>query len=197
MRSTLSDLFNKYGSDKARNGYAPLYRVLFEEMRSRYLNFLEIGIGTMIPGARSSMVGYALPGYAPGGSLRAWRDYFENGYVYGVDIAPDTQFSEDRIQTFLCNSTDQTETEAWIRDNRIPHMDIILDDGCHASESQISTLRNLWPLLKTGGIYIIEDIFPGSHTSSNPELIKSVIGDEDFFYVGFLNNQCVIKKTQR
>jgi len=197
MRPKLADLFNKYGSDKSINGYAPLYRTLFEDMRSKHIDFMEIGIGTMIPGASSSMVGYALPGYAPGGSLRAWRDYFDNGRVYGVDIAPDTQFSEERITTYLCNSTDIGEVDSLIQKNDVPQMDVILDDGCHASESQIATLKNLWPLLRAGGIYVIEDIFPGSATSSNPDLIKSVVGDEDFFYVGFLNNQCVIRKTIR
>ncbi len=98
----LCDLFNKYGSDKDRNGYAQVYHTLFHKLCDQPINFLEIGIGTMIPGVASSMQGYALEGYKPGGSLRAWRDYFVNGRIVGVDIQPDTQFTdEQRIETYL------------------------------------------------------------------------------------------------
>ena len=83
----LRDLFNKYGSDKGRNGYAPIYESLFKNIKDKPLELLEIGIGTLIPGAPSTMVGFSLPGYSPGGSLRAWRDYFTNGLIYGGDVA--------------------------------------------------------------------------------------------------------------
>lgn len=72
-----------------------------------YSRILEIGIGTMIPGVHSSMVGYALPHYQPGGSLRAWRDYFPRGSIAGVDVQADTQFTEERITTLLCDSRDR------------------------------------------------------------------------------------------
>ena len=69
----LGDLFNLYGSDKERNGYVPLYQTLFRTKQENEVSLLEVGIGTMIEGAHSSMVGYALPNYKPGGSLRAWQ----------------------------------------------------------------------------------------------------------------------------
>src|ERR1700730_10847839 len=82
----LDELFDRYGSDKNRNGYTPVYHALLKHLRDRPMDILEIGIGTLIAGAPSSMVGFALPGYRPGGSLRAWRDYFPKAPVLGMDV---------------------------------------------------------------------------------------------------------------
>ena len=48
---TLSDLFTKYGTDKGRNGYVPVYEVLLGSRRDAIHNVLEFGIGTMDPDA--------------------------------------------------------------------------------------------------------------------------------------------------
>lgn len=189
----LGNLFNYYGSDKDRNEYTPLYYTLFDNIKTNPLNVLEIGIGTMIPNVASSMVGYALPNYLPGGSLRAWRDYFVNSNIYGFDVQPDTQFSEERITTYLCNSTSKPDTQALMENLKI-QFDIIIDDGCHAANSQINTLNNFYPYLKSGGIYIIEDIFPGSLVSSSPDIVKKCVNGDPLFFVGLKNNQCVIYK---
>jgi hypothetical protein len=192
--SDLSALFNKYGSDKDRNGYSSLYHTLFYHQRQGPLNVLEIGIGTMLPGVRSSMIGYALEHYSPGGSLRAWRDYFPQGRVIGMDIQPDTQITEDRIETYLCDSTNaQAVTEIMERLN--VNFDIIIDDGCHHFQSQFKTLTNFYPYLKSGGIYVIEDIYPGSMVSENPALVKNIVNNDPLFFVGLHNNQCVIYKN--
>lgn len=190
----ISVLFNKYGSDKDLNGYSALYHTLFFKQRNDKLNMLEIGIGTMIPGMPSSMVGYSQPNYKPGGSLRAWRDYFINGRIIGVDIQPDTQFTDDRIETYLCNSTNAGHVKQ-LMDNLNIEFDIIIDDGCHVGESQVNTLRNMYPYLKQGGIYIIEDIYPGSSVSKDPQVIKTIVNNDPLFFVGLLNNQCVIYKN--
>jgi demethylmacrocin O-methyltransferase len=193
----LSDLFNKYGSDKDRNGYSPYYESLFHHIRHRKMKMLEIGIGTMIPGVHSSMVGYALDGYKPGGSLRAWRDYFTNGSIYGCDVQPDTQFSDVRIKTFLADSTNLNSVDA-VLDNHQPNLtfDVILDDGSHWDEHQLITLRNLYfKRLNDGGYYIIEDIYPGSRicTEFLPH-IKSIIGPYASYYFSEKKNICIILK---
>lgn len=176
---TLGSLFNKYGSDKDRNGYTPFYDSLFKTFRDRPVSLLEIGIGTMIPGAPSSMVGYSLPGYAPGGSLRAWRDYFPNGDINGCDIQQDTQFTEERITTRLANSTSREEVDKVLGDKQF---DIIIDDGSHYDEHQVQTLRNLWHRVKPGGFYIIEDIQPWSRMSTEfREDVQNFVGVPMFF----------------
>ena len=188
----LGTLFNTYGSDKDRNGYTPVYESLFKHMRTADIALLEIGIGTMIPGVQSSMVGYALPGYAPGGSLRAWRDYFVHGQIVGLDIQPDTQFTDDRITTGLADSSDKSALDAVLGDKTF---DIILDDGLHWDETQMTTLRNLWHRVRPGGFYIIEDITEWSRIPNlfRPQL-REIVGASPFFFTE-KKNVLVISKS--
>lgn len=191
----LGQLFRYYGSDKDINGYTSVYHVLFNHMKEEPVNMLEIGIGTVIPFAHSSMVGYARPGYLPGGSLRAWRDYFKHGQIYGVDVQPDTQFTnEERITTHLCDSTQENAVQALMKSLGNMQFDIIIDDGSHIDTDQIKTLSHLYPYLKENGIYIIEDIYPGSSVSSNPRALAEVCNGDPYFFVGVKNNICVIYK---
>ena len=190
----LSCLFNKYGSDKDRNGYSHLYSILFDNIKNAEMNVLEIGIGTMVPQACSSMKGYMPDTYKPGASLRAWNDYFVNSKIYGVDIQPDTQFSENNITTKLCDSTNKHNVDKLMEEMDIK-FDIIIDDGYHLDKAQMATLQNFFPYLKDDGLYVIEDIYPGSFlNSSTPLVIKDLIGSYEHFFVGLKNNQCVIKK---
>lgn len=190
----LADIFNKYGSDKDRNGYSHLYSILFDHLKNESLNVLEIGIGTMVAGATSSMKHYMPDSYRPGASLRAWNEYFVNSNIYGVDITEDTQFREDRITTFLCDSTNSVAVNELMNSLNM-QFDIIIDDGWHLDRAQTQTLVNFWPYLKEGGLYVIEDIYPGSSlNSTTPYVIKNLIGNYEHFFVGLKNNQCVIRK---
>ena len=191
----LSELFRKYGSDKDRNGYSHLYSILFDKLKNNELNVLEIGIGTMVRGACSSMKDYMPDTYLPGASLRAWSDYFINSKIYGMDIQEDTQFSENRIQTYICDSTNVNNVDDVMKNLNIK-FDIIIDDGYHLDQAQRETLSNFFPYLKEGGIYIIEDIYPGSNLTTTPYEIKNIIGNYEHFFVGLKNNQCVIRKQK-
>jgi len=144
---------------------------------------MEIGIGTMIPGVYSTMNGYALPGYAPGGSLRAWRDFFKNGRIVGVDVQPDTQFEEERIQTFICNTVDPVSVDELFGKLDGRQFDVILDDGAHFDEYQVTTLRNFFKHVKPGGYYIIEDLNPGCRilTSFYPQ-VEEIVGDALMYF---------------
>ena len=191
----LEDLFNAYGTDKGINGYASLYHILFSGLRFDKIDFLEIGIGTLNPTAASSMRDYCRPGYKPGGSLRAWRDFFPNGNIVGADVQPDTQFSEERIQTTICDSTNSGAVKAAMKElNR--QWDICIDDGLHTSNAQILTLENFFPFVKKDGLYIIEDVYPGSPISENPVLVSMACNGNPFFFAGKLNNLCIIQKIK-
>ncbi len=70
-----------------------------------------------------------------------------------------------RITTALCNSTQRQEVKSWIQSQGDLKFDIIIDDGSHADSDQWKSLGNFFPYLKEGGIYVIEDINPGSRVS--------------------------------
>lgn len=195
MVKDLSVLFRKYGSDKDINGYTPLYQTLFDHLQDREIFLLEVGIGTMIPGVPSSMVGFSMEGYRPGGSLRAWRDFFSKGIIIGMDIQKDTQFIEERIGTHLCDSTKKVEVDELFEGSlNQMEFDIIIDDGSHCDQHQFLTLANLYPHLKSGGIYVIEDINIGSEISGNPSRVAEIVGNNPFFYSGTKLNQMVVYK---
>lgn len=177
----LDELMTKYGSDKTRNGYVPMYHSFLKHLVDRPVDLLEIGIGTMIPGVPSSMVGYSLPGYAPGGSLRAWRDYFPRGQIVGVDVQPDTQFAEERIQTFLADSSSKERLDSVLGERLF---DVIIDDGLHYDETQVKTMENLWPRVRPGGYYVIEDITEWSRIPNQfRSRIESIVGSDGFFFL--------------
>ena len=152
---TLRQLIDNYGSDKNVNQYTPIYHSIFNPLKNNNINLLEIGIGTMIPNVPSSMLGYGIGDYKPGASLRAFRDFFPNGKIYGGDVQKDCMFEEDRIKTFLFDSTDIDACNSSLKDLSF---DIIIDDGLHEAQAQLNTFSNLFPRLNNGGYYFIEDI---------------------------------------
>jgi hypothetical protein len=180
MTSSLAELFTKYGTDKeAIHHYSGFYECLFQARRFDIKSLLEIGIGTLIPEAHSSMCEFALEGYKPGGSLRAWRDYFPNAHIYGIDVMPDTQFSEERITTYICDSTNP---EAVLNTPIPREFDIIIDDGAHETEHQLATLKNLFPSLRPNGIYVAEDTY-GNQLQEKIPLIQSICSDNPLFFM--------------
>lgn len=186
----LNSLLAKHGSDKHISGYSSYYSDLFNEFREKEINFLEIGLGTLDPNAPSTFIGNLSlnKDYKPAGILRAWRDYFSRGSIFGIDIANDCMISEERIKTFLGSSSDINFVEQNFSNNVF---DFILDDGDHSADAQISTFRNFFEKLKDGGLYIIEDIGGSSDSSNvfvkyNEELLESINRHEYFYYGNIL-----------
>lgn len=185
-KSSLHFLVDKYKTDKTINDYTSLYYCLFQPYREEVENVLEIGIGTVIADVPSTMYGqefFDLPGYKPGASLRTFRDWFPKATVYGADIQPDTQFSEDRIVTMLTDSTDSAQVEESMRAHDISggFFDIIIDDGLHTQEAQLATVRNFFPYVKENGVYVIEDISATSELYYYPERFQDSWGRRPWF----------------
>jgi len=170
---TLNEIIDWYGSDKNLSGYTPYYIEIFESIRNNNIELLEIGIGTIIVSAQSSMANTSIKNYKPGASLRSWQEYFSNAKIYGGDIQFDTQFEEDRIKTFLFDSTKKFECDVTLEDMQF---DIIIDDGWHVYHAQLSTFDNLFSRVKSGGYYIIEDIENGNNSPIFDEMEKKLNG---------------------
>jgi demethylmacrocin O-methyltransferase len=104
---------------------------------------LEIGIG----GYAKSRMG--------GNSLRLWKSYFPKGIITGIDIYDKTDLAESRIHIYTGDQSD-AEFLKNVSGAEGP-FDIIIDDGSHMQSHVIKSFEVLFPLLASGGIYIIED----------------------------------------
>jgi len=193
----LFELVEKYGTDKTLSKYTYTYDELFNNIKYKTTSILEIGLGTLNPSIPSSFSGNTqhFSHYKPGGSLRVWRDFFPNAQVYGVDIAKDCMFTEERIKTFLFDSAEKEYCDYYL-DNL--EFDVIIDDGNHDPKYQVKTLKNLFPKLRENGIYIIEDI--GGYQGTE-ELLIEYLDEFESVTKGYSivnkGNHIVIVKTKK
>jgi len=147
---TLDEICVECGTDKASvhpvkgHGYAFHYEKWFSPVRCSAVKLLEIGVGG-------------------GESIRAWLEYFGDTKIFGVDIVQNTNIYNTRS----CNSTKYTFThgiqesevfwQCFIADHG-KDWDIIIDDGGHFNNQVVTSFKCLWPVLKSGGLYCIEDL---------------------------------------
>lgn len=97
-------------------------------------------------------------GIYSGGSLPMWRQYFgDRCRIYGVDIEPACRaYERDGVQVFI---GDQADPAFWAEFRRqVPAVDILIDDGGHKPHQQIATLEAMLPHIRSGGVYVCEDI---------------------------------------
>lgn len=165
----LSKYSEEFGSDKGAtkrdsvsplpwnyHNYTDLYALLFDHCRNSIANVFELGIGTNYEDIPSSMTSVG----KPGASLRMWKEYFPNANIVGADIDSRILFEEDKIKTFEVDQTSKKSIELmWSKiDN---DFDIIIDDGLHEFNANINFFENSFHKLRSGGIYIVEDVSHG------------------------------------
>lgn len=138
----LTELGLQYGTDKA----------FYHQFTSFYDSFLE---------SKREQIKWAMEiGVLNNSSLRMWEDYFPNATIVGVDNQDKSQYEEDRIKIFLADQGDNEQLLNVVK-NTTTAYDVIIDDGSHLIDHQMTTLGFLFPYVKDGGIYILEDL----HTS--------------------------------
>lgn len=135
----ISDILETYETDKnnaTEHSYGEYYNKLFAQYaKESPISILELGVQR-------------------GGSLLAWKEYFPNAEVIGVDIT-DTRlekYKQDRV-TFI--KADLMEAIPLLKDK---YFDIIIDDADHFDGTNAFVVKNYYPLLKDGGVIVIEDI---------------------------------------
>jgi len=134
-----------FGTDKeGTHYYTQHYQHHFSQLRRSNIKLLEIGIG-----------GDETP-EAGGESLRMWKAYFKNGEIFGIDIFDKTDHDEKRIKTFKGNQVDREFLKKVVAETG--GFDIVIDDGSHYNDHVVDTFNILFPLVKSNGIYVIEDL---------------------------------------
>ena len=142
--------------------YTPFYHHLFNPRRQNVHKLLEIG--SSAPEGSEQPI---MPSRKLGASGLMWRDYFPHARVFLLDSDTRNFFNDTRITCIKANQGDsdaliKSMREAQARDSHPSDLfDIMIDDGSHVLQHQLLTLATLWPYVKEGGIYIIEDIRGG------------------------------------
>ena len=175
---TLDKLFRKYRCDKGtKHNYHKVYSELWESLRNKPINFLEVGI-------------------FKGLSTQAFLEYFPKAKFYGIDIF--TRLNPEDVPVL------NNERVRWIKGDSMNHnirsqikkewkdiqFDIILDDAKHTPEANQLTFKNISPFLKDGGMYLIEDVFP-LHIMNTKEMNHQWIQEksDELNYLKFQNFQ--------
>lgn len=136
MKSPLYDLGLNFQTDKiSHHGY---HRFYSKYIKRDINKLLEIGI-------------------ADGHSIKLWTEYCPNAYIFGMDINIEYANEADKLKILRGDQSNEKDLENVIL-NIGDNIDVIIDDGSHIPEHQLLSLTKLFPSVKDGGIYIIEDI---------------------------------------
>lgn len=144
---SLEQLGRIYGTDKAThvfNGrsYCAVYERYLRDRRRRRFALLELGV-------------------RGGGSLRMWQAYFTHARVIGLDVDPRAPASAPEFHVYV-GSQDDRELLNRVVDEH-PDLEIVVDDASHMNPLTFASFETLFPRLRSGGIYIIEDLAPGAY----------------------------------
>jgi hypothetical protein len=157
MPTNLTDLANKYGSDKGtRHGNPPhkytyLYDLILDKYKALDINFLEIGLAVGGP-----EVGGPVERRIESPSVQMWLDYFPRAHIYGFDISDFSHMNRPRF-TFVRGDSGSVEDIERLA-NAASGFNVVIDDGSHASFHQQLAFRHLFPKFCSGGTYVIEDL---------------------------------------
>jgi hypothetical protein len=88
--------------------------------------------------------------------LNAWAAVYPEANIYGGDIKTSQLFDRDNIQTMYADQSNDESLTA-LKAAFPVEFDVILDDAQHMHGPTINTFVNLYPALKSGGVYMIED----------------------------------------
>ena len=119
-----------------------LYEQFFEKYKERSTKILEIGVQF-------------------GGFISYLRTNYPHWDVWGLDVdTAQINMLDNNKKNIIKGSQDDVALL-----ETLPDFDIIIDDGGHTMHQQQTSFETLFPRLKEGGLYVIEDL----HTSYWPK----------------------------
>jgi hypothetical protein len=139
--ASLEELFDQGTGGRCRKWrhYFEIYERYLAAFRGKPCTYLEIGVER-------------------GGSLQIMGNYLgKEARIVGIDVNPAcAALAEDGAEVHIGDQSDAAFL-AKVAAGSGP-FDIIVDDGSHYADHQIVSFFNLFPVLKEGGIYIVEDM---------------------------------------
>jgi hypothetical protein len=145
------------------HGYTDHYGQFFRPLRSKPITLLEIGI-------------------LKGGSLRLWRRFLPKARIVGIDL----ELPDLNLPGVEMHAGDQSDVEFLVSlISRYGGFDVVIDDGSHVGTHVRTSFHVLFPALRPGGWYVIEDLetsYWESHEGGAPgspgtavDLVKGLI----------------------
>jgi|WetSurMetagenome_2_1015567.scaffolds.fasta_scaffold00534_18 hypothetical protein len=129
------EIFSRHDTDKVNPGhYEYGYENEFSRIRNDVKLIFEIGVNR-------------------GGSVRAWKEYFPNAVIVGLEIDPSCYFEEERIKIEIGNASTKEFIDSILQKYGNP--EIVVDDGSHFSSDIKKSFELLYPHVKL--CYVIED----------------------------------------
>lgn len=136
----------KYSPTKRRHDYLKRYNFHFYPIREKVKKILEIGVDK-------------------GESLYMWEEYFPNAEIHGLDINKECEkFNKGRVKIHIGDQSNKNFLNDLGEKNNF--FDIIIDDGSHIHDHIIKSFTSLYPFLKNGGYYVVEDVVNNYDTTN-------------------------------
>lgn len=157
---------------KHRHPYTGVYTILLAGLKRKALRFAEIGV-------------------AGGNSCVMWDLYFENPAAKLSFYDRDQNFldhaqslTQDRVAYGMMDVEVDGDVERALRekDPSGEGYDVILDDSSHNFDHQIRIIHEAFPLLKKGGMLIVEDIFRNASEEEYEAKLGAILPQCDAAY---------------
>jgi hypothetical protein len=194
-RLGLTDIANLEATDKGTVGpspkwpahnYTDVYEAYLSGWRQKPITILEIGLG--VPGDNWNAKMSHGRNEGGGGSLRMWYGYFPHATIHGADINPAPHLDNDRITTHVLDQGDPDAIAAFLDGLGDVEFDLVVDDGSHRPDHQQVSLGCIFPRVRSGGLYIIEDLL----TNGKGDGGRGRMASDDV-----LNTRSVLKSLKR
>lgn len=175
---TFSEVANKHQpiTDKiTAHAYQLFYDKYFTAgVQQQPIKILEIGLGCDM-------------NYGPGASANIWTELFPNAEIwfaeYDAQCVAKHRKPDTRWKAVTGDQGDPATVKRWVTETG-GNFDFIIDDGGHRSPQMFNSFRHLWPELRPGGIFFIEDMkftetanYYGGVDGKNGPGMATVIGE--------------------
>ena len=138
---SLNEILKYFDCDKSNivHGYDKFYLRELEKFKNFKMNILEFGIHN-------------------GSSQAAFCKYFDNSNIIGVDKNPYyKKFYSKKIRSLYCDVSDRNSLKN-LKEYLKFEFDVIIDDASHMPEHQLKTFIEMFDMVKSKGIYVIEEL---------------------------------------